>query len=78
MSRVYWNLNYYHIHRLFPSKITAPLVFGSLVALLMVVFQGWLGSIVVQTELMPGMITLHDAGDDTALPPDQFAGLVIS
>ena len=25
----------------------------------MVVFQGWLGSIVVQTELMPGMITLH-------------------
>jgi cytochrome c oxidase assembly protein subunit 15 len=25
----------------------------------MVIFQGWLGSIVVQTELMPGMITLH-------------------
>ena len=25
----------------------------------MVIFQGWLGSIVVESELMPGMITLH-------------------
>ena len=44
----------------FPMRKAKPrLFYGSLVALLMVIFQGWLGSIVVQTELMPGMITLH-------------------
>ena len=44
----------------FPLRKSNPrLFYGSLVALLMVIFQGWLGSIVVQTELMPGMITLH-------------------
>ena len=32
----------------------------------MVIFQGWLGSIVVESELMPGMITLHTLGDDSA------------
>jgi cytochrome c oxidase assembly protein subunit 15 len=44
----------------FPLRKTQPrLFYGSLIALLMVIFQGWLGSIVVQSELMPGMITLH-------------------
>ena len=31
----------------------------SLMALLLVVFQGWVGSIVVSTHLLPGMITFH-------------------
>ncbi|MFY0654139.1 MAG: COX15/CtaA family protein [Cyclobacteriaceae bacterium] len=31
----------------------------SLFALLLVVFQGWIGSIVVSTNLLPGMITFH-------------------
>ena len=35
------------------------LFYGSLVALLMVMFQGWLGSRVVASELHPLMITLH-------------------
>ena len=44
----------------FPLRKLSPrLFYGSLTALGMVIFQGWLGSIVVQTELMPGMITLH-------------------
>jgi cytochrome c oxidase assembly protein subunit 15 len=37
----------------------AILFYGSLVALLMVMFQGWLGSKVVSSELHPLMITLH-------------------
>ena len=40
-------------------KAQPRLFYGSLIALLMVIFQGWLGSIVVESELMPGMITLH-------------------
>ncbi len=40
-------------------KSSPRLFYGSLTALGMVIFQGWLGSIVVKTELMPGMITLH-------------------
>ena len=44
----------------FPLRKSQPrLFYGSLAALLMVIFQGWLGSIVVESELMPGMITLH-------------------
>ena len=44
----------------FPLRKSQPrLFYGSLIALLMVIFQGWLGSIVVESELMPGMITLH-------------------
>ena len=44
----------------FPLRKSQPrLFYCSLAALLMVIFQGWLGSIVVQSELMPGMITLH-------------------
>ena len=38
---------------------SAVLFYGSLVALLMVMFQGWLGSKVVSSELHPLMITLH-------------------
>ena len=40
-------------------KSQPRLFYGALIALLMVIFQGWLGSIVVESELMPGMITLH-------------------
>lgn len=40
-------------------KVMPRLFYGSLVALLLVIFQGWLGSVVVESELMPGMITLH-------------------
>ena len=44
----------------FPLRKSQPrLFYGSLLALSMVIFQGWLGSIVVESELMPGMITLH-------------------
>ena len=44
----------------FPLRKSQPRLFwGSLAALLMVIFQGWLGSIAVESELMPGMITLH-------------------
>ena len=31
----------------------------SLLGLLLVIFQGWIGSIVVSTNLLPGMITFH-------------------
>ena len=31
----------------------------SLIALLLVIFQGWIGSIVVSTNLLPGIITFH-------------------
>jgi len=33
--------------------------FLSLAALILVVFQGWIGSLVVSTNLLPGMITFH-------------------
>lgn len=37
-----------------------PVLFwGSLAALLLVLFQGWLGSLVVSTNLLPGLITAH-------------------
>ena len=40
----------------------APTVFyGSILALILVVFQGWLGSVVVSTNLLPGLITAHMA-----------------
>lgn len=43
-----------------PLKGSSPrLFYGSLSALLLVIIQGWLGSVVVESELMPGMITLH-------------------
>ena len=35
------------------------LFYGSLAALLLVVFQGWIGSVVVSSNLLPGMITFH-------------------
>ena len=39
---------------------TSPRHFqGALLALLMVAFQGWLGAVVVRSELVPGIITLH-------------------
>ena len=31
----------------------------SLISLILVLFQAWIGSIVVSTKLMPGIITLH-------------------
>ncbi|MDP5120277.1 MAG: COX15/CtaA family protein [Spirosomaceae bacterium] len=40
-------------------KSDKPIVGISLLTLLLVLFEGWLGSIVVSTELHPGMITLH-------------------
>lgn len=43
--------------RYFPKK---PKIFwGSLAALVLVLFQGWLGGMVVRSGLKPGMITLH-------------------
>lgn len=39
-----------------------PVIFyGSLAALILVVFQGWIGSVVVSTNLLPGMVTFHMA-----------------
>lgn len=44
----------------FALRKTDPVVFWiSLVSLLLVVFQGWLGSLVVSTNLLPGMVTTH-------------------
>ena len=37
------------------------LFYGSLAALILVVFQGWIGSVVVSTNLLPGMVTFHMA-----------------
>jgi heme a synthase len=35
------------------------LFYGSVGALFLVILQGWLGSVVVESELMPGLITIH-------------------
>lgn len=40
-------------------KYNKKIFFLSLGALLLVAFQGWIGSIVVSTNLLPGMITFH-------------------
>ena len=40
-------------------KSKPPIFWGSLAAFLLVAFQGWLGGVVVRSELKPGMITLH-------------------
>lgn len=40
-------------------KYKKSIFFLSLLALVLVVFQGWIGSIVVSTNLLPGMITVH-------------------
>lgn len=46
-------LSYSYIH-------TKKSIFGlSVAALLLVIFQGWIGSLVVSTNLLPGMITFH-------------------
>ena len=46
-----------------PYRKTHPAIFyGSLTAVFLVGFEGWLGGQVVQSGLKPGMITLHMAG----------------
>lgn len=40
-------------------KADPALLWISLVVLLLVIFQGWLGSLVVSTNLLPGMVTTH-------------------
>lgn len=40
-------------------KKQPAIFYGSIAAFLLVVFQGWTGSIVVSTNLLPGMITFH-------------------
>lgn len=46
--------------RSFPYRKTQPEIFwGSLAALALVIFQGWLGGQVVRSGLQPGIITLH-------------------
>ncbi|GJM28923.1 MAG: hypothetical protein DHS20C17_15580 [Cyclobacteriaceae bacterium] len=35
------------------------LFYGSVAALLLVIFQGWIGSVVVSTNLLPGIISFH-------------------
>jgi cytochrome c oxidase assembly protein subunit 15 len=43
-------------------RVSQPALFyGSLGALLLVAFQGWIGSVVVSTNLLPGMVTFHMA-----------------
>ena len=42
-------------------KTNSLLFFGSIGALVLVIFQGWVGSVVVSTNLLPGMITFHMA-----------------
>ncbi|WP_205503034.1 COX15/CtaA family protein [Rufibacter psychrotolerans] len=45
-----------------PFFKTDPKVFwGAVISFLVVVFQGWLGSLVVSTNLLPEMVTLHMA-----------------
>ena len=49
--------------RAIPYRQTHPAIFyGSLIAVFLVGFEGWLGGQVVQSGLKPGMITLHMAG----------------
>ena len=49
--------------RAIPYRRTHPAIFfGSLVAVLLVGFEGWLGGQVVKSGLKPGVITLHMAG----------------
>ena len=49
--------------RAIPYRKTHPAIFyGSLIAVFLVGFEGWLGGQVVQSGLKPGMITLHMAG----------------
>lgn len=40
-------------------KSHPALFYGSVAALLLVIFQGWIGSVVVSTNLLPGMVTFH-------------------
>ncbi len=40
-------------------KSRPAIFYGSLAAFLLVVFQGWLGSVVVSTNLLPGVVTVH-------------------
>ncbi|MFC6997901.1 COX15/CtaA family protein [Rufibacter roseus] len=45
-----------------PYRVTDPKIFwGSVVSLILVGFQGWLGSLVVSTNLLPEMVTIHMA-----------------
>ncbi|UXX79927.1 COX15/CtaA family protein [Reichenbachiella carrageenanivorans] len=46
-------LSYSYIHT------NKKVFFLSVAALLLVIFQGWIGSLVVSTNLLPGMITFH-------------------
>lgn len=49
--------------RAIPYRKTHPAIFyGSLIAVFLVGFEGWLGGQVVKSGLKPGMITLHMAG----------------
>lgn len=49
--------------RSLPYRKTQPIIFwGSLIAVLLVGFEGWLGGQVVKSGLKPGMITLHMVG----------------
>ena len=49
--------------RAIPHRQTNPAIFyGSLMAVLLVGFEGWLGGQVVKSGLKPGVITLHMAG----------------
>ncbi len=41
------------------KKNLPRLFYGSLAAFVLVVFQGWIGSLVVSSNLLPGMITFH-------------------
>ncbi len=42
-------------------KNQPAIFYGSIAAFLLVAFQGWIGSIVVSTNLLPGMVTFHMA-----------------
>ena len=42
-------------------KKNPQLFYGSIAAFFLVVFQGWIGSVVVSTNLLPGLITFHMA-----------------
>lgn len=42
-------------------KVQPKIFYGSITALILVVFQGWIGSLVVSTNLLPGMVTFHMA-----------------